>query len=135
MILKKMIGGVLCGAVLVSTIGVSASAAETDTVSGTCSGVGVVGSALIREHTATATTSHMGSGTEGTVKVNCTNEYRDVSAGVTKTATGSGTGKNHVTKEFNVYEEDYMKSLKTTHSVSVRTGTWSDKTSVTYTKR
>ena len=58
-----------------------------------------------------------------------------MSAGVTKTATGSGTGKNHVTKEFNVYEEDYMKSLKTTHSVSVRTGTWSDKTSVTYTKR
>lgn len=106
----------MCGAVFASAVGATASATtsvatsatalvvasddETDTVSSSCSGIGVVGSALITEQTATATTSHMGSAGEGTV-----------------------------------HDEDFMKTLDTTHYVAVRTATWSDKTSVKYVKR
>lgn len=74
MIIKKIVDGLLCGAVLVSAVSATAPAAETDT----------------------ATTSHMGPGTEGTVKVNCENEYRDVSAGRLRTVTDSKAGRNHV---------------------------------------
>ncbi len=135
MIIKKIVGGLLCGAVLVSAVGATASAAETATVSSKCSGIGVVGSALITEQTATTTTSHMGGAGEGTVKVNCKNKYRDVSTGTDKTMSDIKTGTNSVTKTFTVYDEDFMKRLDTTHSAAIRTGTWSDKTSVEYIRR
>lgn len=141
----------MCGAVFASAVGATASATtsvatsatalvvasddETDTVSSSCSGIGVVGSALITEQTATATTSHMGSAGEGTVKVNCKNVYRDVSVGSNETVSAAKTGTSSVTKIFTVHDEDFMKTLDTTHYVAVRTATWSDKTSVKYVKR
>ena len=69
------------------------------------------------------------------VKVNCKNKYRDVSTGTDKTMSDIKTGTNSVTKTFTVYDEDFMKRLDTTHSAAIRTGTWSDKTSVEYIRR
>ena len=50
--------------------------------------------------------------------------YRDVSAGKTRTMTGSSSGTASAEKSFTVYEEDYMKSLVTKHSAVIGAYKW-----------
>lgn len=130
---KKLLCGLLCGAVIVGSMGAAVSAKSTDSCSGTAGNAGFAGSANISKRRAVATTvSSTGAG-NGTVKVSCTNKYRDVSAGKTKSTKGSASGAVNAQKSFTVYEEDYMKSLDSTHSAKYGTATWSDTTSVTNT--
>ena len=49
---------------------------------------------------------------------------RDVSAGKTRTMTGSSSGTASAEKSFTVYEEDYMKSLVTKHSAVIGAYKW-----------
>lgn len=129
---KKLLCALLCGVVIAGSTTMNVSARTSDSCSGECRNAHVVGTANISRRSAYATTVVTG-GNSGTAKVSCTNTYRDVSAGKTRTASGSANGTNHAQKTFNVYEEDYMKSLDTTHSVSINGGgSWSDSTNVKY---
>ena len=129
---KKILSGLLCGAIVVGSMGMPVSAGSSDSCNGKAGNAGFVGTANIYKRKATAmTVSSTGAG-NGSVKVTCTNTYRDVSAGKTKTEKGSASGAVNTQKTFTVYEEDYMKSLSSTHSGKAGSGTWSDKTYVTY---
>ena len=91
-------------------------------VNGTCGNAGVGGISTIGQHKAQGYTFQ--SGNTGSVKADCTCTYRDVSAGKTRTMTGSSSGTASAEKSFTVYEEDYMKSLVTKHSAVIGAYKW-----------
>lgn len=133
----KKICVVLSGALLFSSFisGISVSAKTSDSVSGVCGSTHVNGGSRIKKRSATAYTTQ--SGHTGSVKANGTCEYRDVSAGKTKTKVCSKTATISANIDFNVYEEDYMKKLTTKHSMVIPNYTWGPssgtQTSVSYT--
>ena len=130
--LKKVLCGVLCGVLIAGTSSVAlVEAATTDSVSGRCGNTGVVGSANIARHSASAYTTQ--SGNSGSVTVDSSCKYRDVSAGKTRSLTRKKTATVSASTSFTVYEEDYMKTLNSTHSASLGNYTWSgNTTSVSY---
>lgn len=83
---------------------------------------GLGGISTIGQHKAQGYTFQ--SGNTGSVKADCTCTYRDVSAGKTRTMTGSSSGTASAEKSFTVYEEDYMKSLVTKHSAVIGAYKW-----------
>lgn len=103
---------------------VNVNASTTASKSGRCGNTGVVGSSNITKQKASAYTTQTGN--TGSVKVDCTCKYRDVSAGKTKTMPkpATATATVNATKSFTVYEEDYMKSLTTIHSAVIGAYTW-----------
>lgn len=130
---KRLLCGVLCGGIVLGASNVvRVEAATNKSVSGTCGNTGVVGSATIARHSASAYTTQTGN--SGTVGVDSTCVYRDVSAGEYKTLGGSKSATVSTSISFSVYEEDYMKSLKTTHTLKITNYKWSDRTTVSYTK-
>lgn len=72
-------------------------------VNGTCGSAGVGGISTIGQHKAQGYTFQ--SGNTGSVKADCTCTYRDVSAGKTRTMTGSSSGTASAEKSFTVYYE------------------------------
>lgn len=58
------------------------------------------------------------------IKEHKNNFKEDVSAGKTRTMTGSSSGTASAEKSFTVYEEDYMKSLVTKHSAVIGAYKW-----------